>query len=253
MGTGAARPNFVVTGTGRSGTAYMARLLSAAGHSCGHEELFTPHTSGPPAFGERQGDSSWLAAPFLPGLPEGCVVLHQVRNPLEVLRSFLGIQMFDDGFRLPAQVRLRRQAWRLREQARARLGPGSAQQPPPLRADFGGFIRRHTPEVYASSDERVRGITHWVTWNRLVERAGDMADDRYVRYRLEDVDPALLARLDGLLGGDGDERRFRNAFATVPSDTNARARVEGFDLASMPGSPHLDELVVMAAEYGYRL
>lgn len=79
-------PRFVVTGTGRCGTGATARLLTDAGIRCGHEEVFTKH-------GVRRhvgpvGDSSYLAVPHLDGFPG--VVVHQVRQPLAVVRSLVG-------------------------------------------------------------------------------------------------------------------------------------------------------------------
>jgi hypothetical protein len=55
---------FVVCGAGRSGTGYASQAFTATGHPCSHEEIFDPFRHGPD-FGELQGDSSWLALPFL--------------------------------------------------------------------------------------------------------------------------------------------------------------------------------------------
>lgn len=86
---------FVVTGTGRCGTRYLAYVLSASGVTCGHEEVFTP--DGPGMWAGRRGDSSWLAAPHLEGF-DG-YVLHLVRNPLHVVRSLVGMGFFDEALR----------------------------------------------------------------------------------------------------------------------------------------------------------
>lgn len=77
---------FVIVGTGRSGSGYIARVLSQAGIRCGHERVFNP-------FNEKLktdlvGDSSWCAmAPrFRDELPEW--VFLQTRHPLKVVSSF---------------------------------------------------------------------------------------------------------------------------------------------------------------------
>lgn len=75
-------PEFVVVGTGRSGSAYIAAVLSNAGLHCGHERWWNPDNDRTPGL---IGDSSWLAVPHL-GSYSGHI-LHQTRHPLKVLRS----------------------------------------------------------------------------------------------------------------------------------------------------------------------
>lgn len=85
-------PGFVVVGTGRCGTTFTASALTALGIDCGHESWWTVDPSGRrPGL---HGDASWLAVPFL-GDYQGAV-LHQVRHPLDVIRSLVGIGMFTD-------------------------------------------------------------------------------------------------------------------------------------------------------------
>lgn len=79
----------LITGCGRSGTKYMASLLSAAGLHVGHETM------------GRDGIASWLLAamPAPPGWgpPGECfhfqTVLHQVRQPLAVIASMQTAQL----------------------------------------------------------------------------------------------------------------------------------------------------------------
>lgn len=76
-------PRVCITGTGRSGSGYIARVLTSAGVRCGHEDWWNP-------FGRRDGyliDSSWCAIARLSGYRG--VVLHQVRHPLDVVSSLL--------------------------------------------------------------------------------------------------------------------------------------------------------------------
>ena len=77
-----AEPRFVVTGSGRSGTGYIAAVLSAAGIPCGHEGWFNPQRDRADGL---VGDSSWCAVPELAGYPG--LVWHQVRHPLAVIAS----------------------------------------------------------------------------------------------------------------------------------------------------------------------
>ena len=82
------RPSILVTGCGRSGTGYAAALLQAHGLDVGHEVL------------GRHGMSSWLAAGCDRRQPiahfafpsEFAIVVHQVRHPLDVVRSWWPIR-----------------------------------------------------------------------------------------------------------------------------------------------------------------
>jgi hypothetical protein len=83
-------PRFLIVGTGRSGTGYTSKLLTASGISCSHELVYSPwgikHTF------RFKGDASWIAVPFLSDFKG--VVLHQVRHPISVIRSLVGIKFF---------------------------------------------------------------------------------------------------------------------------------------------------------------
>ena len=86
------------TAIGRSGCAYTASVLTALGAPCGRGSVFQPATGGVSARfawpAGWAGDATWAAAPALGQLPEGATVLHQVRNPIEVIRSLLRIEFF---------------------------------------------------------------------------------------------------------------------------------------------------------------
>ena len=89
---------YLVTGTGRCGTAYITRMLTKAGIPCDHEQVFS-------AGGIREdrhylggATSSWLAVPFLesnPGLigPE-TTLIHLIRHPKDFIESVLRLRIF---------------------------------------------------------------------------------------------------------------------------------------------------------------
>lgn len=76
---------FLVTGCGRSGTAWASHLFTAMGYPCGHEEMYSPWSSGPLV----QSDSSWLAMPHLSDLPADTPIIHVVRDPFLVVQSIM--------------------------------------------------------------------------------------------------------------------------------------------------------------------
>lgn len=199
----AARPFVVVTGCSRSGTGYTSRLLTALGVDVGHERVFNIHRVidgwRPDLLDEADadGDSSFLAAPFVDRLPPGTVVLHQLRHPVAVVRSHLGIRFF----REPVTPSI----WLADE-----------------HEDFLTVVTRYAPRVGSSADELVRAVRYWVAWNRLVERVAD--DCVYLRYRVEDLDLDLLARIASLLGRRHDTRSLTRALRSVPRRVNHRRR-----------------------------
>lgn len=113
----------------------MAKIFEAVGLSSGHEALFNPlQNIWPP---ERAGvESSWLAAPFLDQLPSHVHVVHQVRHPLAVIRSFMGYDFF-----------------------------GSSNP-------YVSFCYRHAPEIGRQQGALGRCMQYWISWNEMVESYG---------------------------------------------------------------------------------
>lgn len=104
----------LVTGTGRSGTVFMAKVLTAAGVPCGHESMFTPEPAAVvtarwqgtalPHLSQRsqdastadwvdvtklRADASYMAVPYLSQLPTSIPLIHTIRHPLLVISSFV--------------------------------------------------------------------------------------------------------------------------------------------------------------------
>jgi len=209
-------PRFVVTGAGRSGTGYLSTLLTRIGIPCGHEHLFRPSN----LLGKAQldwpptipGDASWLAAPFVEALPEGTVVLHQVREPVQVVRSFLRIRFFEE--------------------------------PSPYRE----FVETVCPDL-SSGTPFERACTYWVQWNQLAERAATIPGLAYRRFRLEDVDEDLLFEIVQLIGRGVERAALAEALREHPRDVNTRGSKERDGEVSAASMPV--EVRKLAAEYGY--
>jgi len=90
--------DFVVTGTGRCGTAHCMITLKQMGVPAEHEKFFTVSRR---AFDESDrvaydayptNDVALMAAPFLKQLGDK-PVLHLVRDPVDVVNSFLHLQL----------------------------------------------------------------------------------------------------------------------------------------------------------------
>lgn len=245
--------HFVITGCARSGTGYMASLFTHLGLETQHETVFSPYSQGFEGWSTAPGESSWLAAPFIHELPPGTIVLHQIRHPLSVVQSLLGIRFFaSDATQVGRNIRS------LAQVARARGSMGVARRlisgrwrgrGKRLRSDFFRFVEHHCPEVFEADDEATRCSRYWVGWNRLVEEEAEQADVVYMRYRIEEVDAAFVTNVLGLLGQSVDEVRVVDAIGRLPTDLNTRSPGSIQDLPS-PVSP---ELVTLARGYGYSL
>lgn len=96
-------PRLLVTGCGRSGTAYMARVLQAHGLDIGHEQA------------GADGTVDWHAAAKLDEFT-GCIVVHQVRHPLHVIASITTASPRSWRF-IARHIRLTRNATRLQHAA----------------------------------------------------------------------------------------------------------------------------------------
>jgi hypothetical protein len=221
---GLGRPHFVVTGCARSATTYTARLLTDAGCTCTHEGVFGPHTKGFSAWGTAQGDSSWLAVPFLEELPEETVVIHQVREPRKAVDALVRFQMFSmarSGMRqdVVAFVRYLRgggtSALLDSVNPRRRRARGVRR-----RSDFVDFLRKHCPEAFLEPSEVARATRHWVAWNDRIERSAKAAGLQYRRVRVEDLDAETLFSVVDLLGGNADRQVINAALDAVTKEAN---------------------------------
>lgn len=122
---------FLVTGCGRSGTMYTARLLSALGMPCGHESQFSHDRHGP----LRSPDSSWLAVPYLDDIPADVRLVRVIRNPYDVVRSVMRMSFQDR----------------------------------PTRSVHDQFVARHRPDIVRPDDKLGRAIRWVATWDHPLD------------------------------------------------------------------------------------
>jgi hypothetical protein len=205
------RSRFVITGTGRSGTGFMSKVLSGVGVPCYHESVYGP--DGEAKWSFQRGDSSWLALPHLEAGDFDGYVLHVVREPVATINSFVGIRFFDDAM-----------------------------------ADKHGAYRQfaevHAPEVFELSDPVERAVAWWVVWN---ERCAAVAD---ATVRVEDLSGDDLVPLVRAGGAWHSPHQLTEAIAKVPTDVNSREKAElGWD--DLPEGEWLGRLKVLAVGYGY--
>lgn len=143
------RKRLLITGCGRSGTLYAARLWQSLGLDIRHERPVPPD-----GMIGADGIASWFMAADDPHPPSGPsaldyrfdVVIHQVRHPLKVIAS-MAQYILRNGKRAP------------------------------------GFIERHLPETRLTPDEQnglnleqrliLRASRYWYYWNLLAAAKAD--------------------------------------------------------------------------------
>ncbi|QDV05502.1 hypothetical protein Poly30_10000 [Planctomycetes bacterium Poly30] len=207
---------FVITGAPRSELSFTSRVFTALGAPCGDEGVF--HTAAFERGGtlfwptSLAGDSSWYAAPVLGKLPEGSVVIHQVRHPLATIHDLYASRFFE--------------------------------RDSPSR----DFVNDFLPETRRGGSLD-RCMRLWVEWHRMIEVAGDYEDLIYRRYRLEDFNEHRACEQLALLGlqrDAGNARRVIEELGGVPTRQQVPLAWE-----DLPVTRLTREVMAAAAEYGY--
>jgi hypothetical protein len=152
---------FIIVGTGRCGTGYMSRLVTSAGKSCGHESIFNPEFKGSLYKTYLAGDSSWLAVPYLHLVADTTKIIHIVRNPLNVFRSWF----FDQNTVLS-------------------LAPSSTL------SVYSNYLLRHYPNVVKQDTQIDKAIIYYIECNERI-----MKYERSILFKVEDKPNEILRYL----------------------------------------------------------
>lgn len=228
---------YLVTGTGRCGTVFLARLLTSLGVPCGHETIFdwrgievahkrlagderlqlsycstvrwndgiwTPLPSWLPDINQIAAESSYMAAPYLQDecLAETTVV-HVVRNPLRVVNSFCNhIDYFQSG-----------------------NANNSYEQ----------FIYTHWPELRAEMPPYDRACLFYVRWNQMIKAS--------LFHRIED-DPKILTDKLGLGVPVIHDKTI---------NTMKKKGIKAFALQDIQSEEIRQEFVALGKSYGYHM
>ena len=147
--------NLIITGTGRCGTGYVAKVLQSAGVACGHEAVFNPSME---PTGAVEAESSWLAAPHLDSpWMRGVTVVHLVRDPVKVINSLMRLRMMEA----------------------------------PVGGRYFDYIAEHLSGFPNDNGHERRAAYFYVAWNELIERNAPAA----ILHRVEEGGVALLGKL----------------------------------------------------------
>lgn len=217
---------FIVTGAARSGTRYMACLLTMLGVPCGWERAFNPDyaQTATQALAEMDsrglaGDSSWFAAGYLAPVMNDLTVIHLVRNPLQAIAS-----LHVCGFMKPA----------CRDWAKQRFA--FARVPIAEGEDSLGWCAKY-----------------WIAWNRMLRDTLRDSGFRSRRVRIEELrDGRKVIELVKFLGyGEPAGRHVKNCLETLPHSVNTGGRSRTQE--KMRDRIRTDEMREAAEEFGYTL
>lgn len=236
---------YLITGTGRSGTVYLARVLTSLGIPCGHESIFDHHgvdgaierLSGKKeislsiassiALKDKEfhpieawvdtssllADSSYMAAPFLkhPILSE-TKIIHAVRDPLKVVNSFCNY-----------------------------LGYFRNSHPSVIYGhEFERFMYNFVPELSGKMTYYERGCLYVILWNQMI--TNHLKDRKYKFWRVEDSLEYIFDYLEVSPSEPAYQDRTANTFKK--NDLN-------FSLNQLPKGSIKSEFIRLMASYGY--
>lgn len=225
---------FVITGCGRSGTLFTARLLTLMGVRTSHEEYFTAFST--PrcemqfaqwlSWTDTEGEVSSLAAPRASVLSQMCGtdpsllvrwpihLVHLVRNPVCVIRSLMGLGTF-------AQTK-----WLL----------------PNIK-----FFFRHLLQASFDDAPIVLCMKYWLYWNRLIPATNNLAG----RVRIETItEPGVWRALLKMIGHEaGDD--LTEAMERLGTKHHGGARDDSVTWDALPAGALKDQIMADALIYGY--
>lgn len=238
---------YVVVGTGRCGTVYMAKLLTSLGIPCGHECIFScegliaakeklsgklpiemslisklghyaEELEGQQWLGDNSNiiaESSYMAVPFLQDkCLEDTKIIHVIRNPVKVINSFVhGFKYFN-----------------------FRTCRSNSSKP------YHDFIFSHVPELLDESLDAVsRCALYWVRWNEMIEKNSKNKD-----YIVQQVEKPF-SKLFDFLGLEKVENYYLNS--SVNHKLGLKDKIK--DIREIPNSKIRDLVIGYGRKHRY--
>ena len=233
---------YIVVGTGRCGSVYMARLLTSLSVPCSHEGVFnykglqfaldvieqkipleTSFCSTHDILREEIeimpwltepiiAESSYMAVPYLDHeVLSNVKIIHILRNPLDVISSYVkDIKFFEEGEKY--------KEWKQ-------------------------FVLQHLPELNDIEDTVEKACYFYVKWNEMIE--SKIGSRQYLRYNVEDK---CSKRLLDFLETDYNESFFKDD--TINS---WKKRDQNLFLEDIPSGKIKTMFIKTVRKYGYNL
>lgn len=109
------------------------------------------------------------------------------------------------------------------------------------------------PDLFQAPDQMTRSERYWIQWNEAIEKSAHRLSLNYLRYRVEDLDLALLNRINKLVGSPASRSAIEDALGTVSRKTNTRTRNQAVSWETFSTLPKglSRRLNSLAKRYGY--
>ena len=220
----------LATGCGRAGTQYLAMLLSRLGLSVGNESVYTydvPLNTDPFIVNQRWQDKqveiSWCALPWIVHVPKDCVIWHQFRNPLKVVRCWIEHRLLDaENHFIEPKSAITEFVWHLLPTT----GQGSTLD---------------------------RAVAYVRQWNEAIENQVKFTKLPYYQYGVEELrEPEVLAELLNKSGFDLPMAQIYRAIEECPRNVGSCHHVSPeltWDM--IPDTTEGSLLYAQAVRYGY--
>lgn len=227
---------YVITGTGRCGTVFLARLLTSLNIPCGHESIFdwnglpaakaritgqlkpylsycstanfkngewTPEPTWLTDISQIEAEASYLAAPFLKEeILQNTQIIHVTRNPVHVIQSFCN---YIDYFQ--------------------------SESP---NNKYEQFIYSKLPILTQKMSIYERAALYYIEWNKMIEEA------KPIFYRLEDGTQPII----DLIGTQAEK-----IYSDTTANTYKKSTDKKFAIHMIESQEIKTRLVEMAIRY----
>lgn len=232
---------YLITGTGRCGTVFLARFLTSAGIFCGHETIFDyqgieaarhrlsnkdmlalslcstikfnpelddyDHINWHPDIQGIESDASYMAAPFLnEDILKNTKIIHVVRDPLNVIHSFCNnLNYFQNEY---------------------------------SNNKYENFIYEIISELKNTMPQYDRAALYYIKWNQMIQRSNPS-----FFFKIEN-DPIEILKFLGKSNTSNFSEKNVNVFRKFKDNI-----FDDYD--QIKSSKIKDDLMKMSSEYGY--
>lgn len=177
----------VIVGCARSGTGFLASLLSSAGLTCGHEHIFHPTTDSN-NIDEFDFESSWFSAPHIDNIQNLTHIIHVVRDPRLVVDSLIRLGVFAH-----TPIHYITKGCPLKFFKSTLVRPRQSLERYLYVMDHRLFLKNNT-SAFDVRNEAKRAEVYWREWNKLIEHKAKTSQAKYFMLRLEAIteNPQLM-------------------------------------------------------------
>jgi len=231
---------FVITGCGRSGTTYIAKILNQIGCRCKHEDYFPRLVKIGRFFISNRhdffikfnkvgwrippyGEIAWQAAAYLEYLPTATIIFHQVRHPVNFIKSrqkkgLVGYKLRNRFCPIPVKSS---NVWEF------------------------GSLPIHEQVQYLAE--------FWIRWNCMVEQKTRQGGYTYIRYCLENIDTAQIHEILRSIGFQAELWKIQSVFESLPQNIHSLGKNTEHITIDMLSNTGRENLIKEACRYGYDL